>query len=110
MVTLEYTVTVITLIMYPPFTLRGQSARCVNTQHKINNRFSQKEERLEEIKKERSNKGRKYQHVCVGSYCKMAEFIILSNYFRLCTSVRKANTTVTVYLSSNSQPAKLYSV
>lgn len=41
----------------------------------------------------------------VVSYCNMAEFIILSYYFRLCISGRKANGTLTVYLTSNSQPA-----
>lgn len=45
--------------------------------------------------------------VCVVGDCNMAEFIILSYYFRLpvCISVRKANSTLTVYLTSSSQPS-----
>lgn len=38
-------------------------------------------------------------------YCNMAEFIILFYYFGLCISGRKANGILTIYLTSNSQPA-----
>lgn len=39
-------------------------------------------------------------------YQTTVQFIILSYYFRLllCISVRKANSTLTVYLTSSSQP------
>lgn len=39
------------------------------------------------------------------SYSNMGEFIILFYYFRLCISGRKANGTLNVYLTRNSQPA-----
>lgn len=84
--------------LYPPAKLRGQSAT-----HNTNSLFSLK---VEQVPVSNEN-----LPACAHCYQTTAQFIILAYYFRLllCISVRKANSTLTVYLTSSSQPTN-YSV
>ncbi len=88
--------------------LRGQTASCVNTAYTLNSCTETHVNKINWILLEKSKFLQEMeicQHVCsVVSYSDIAEFIILSYYFRLCISGRKANGTLHVYLTSNSQP------